>query len=195
MTMIQPVFHDPLPPFQMLLSQPCWGIAAGAGTGSIVSLHFGRKLPRVRPVDNPALDPVLRTHQGEAILFIECRWIIVSNEKVRFDSERDQSANGTMNRALHRLLGTFVRYLRVSMPIDEVSIEFDNGDVLTLHTDRPEADDPHDNFTLSYGDSSFIIGPDLGLRIEPRKGVVPILGHTGASPKPRRGAPAASTRR
>lgn len=180
----------------MLLSQPCWGIAAGSGNGWVVSLHFGRKLPRPRPVDNPHLDPDLRTHQGEAILFIECRWSIVSDGKVRFESDRDEFANGTMNRALKRLLGACVKHLRVSMPIDAVSIEFDNGNILTLHADRADADDPHDNFTLSYGDSSFIIGPDLGLRIEPRKGVVPILGHTGAAPKPRRRRPpAASARR
>jgi len=180
------VFHDPLPPLQVLLWQQCWAAAAGAGTGAIVSFHFGRKLPRPKPLDNPAVGADLRTHQGEAILFIECRWSVTSKNGVSFDSDEDRKFNGRVARAIKNVVGSAVLQIRATMPPSEIVVSFDNGSTLELHADPADPDDPHDNFSLSFGDTSYVIGPDLGLRLEPRRGIVPLVGLSARSVRRRR---------
>jgi hypothetical protein len=36
-----------------LAGKCCWGVSAGEGTGSVFTLSFGWKVPRVRPIANP----------------------------------------------------------------------------------------------------------------------------------------------
>lgn len=182
MTLKAKVFHDPLPPFQVVLAQVCWAFAAGRGTGAQVSLHFGRKLPRLKPVDNPRLQEDLRTHEGEAIVFIECRWSIRRKGRTLFDSESDIDMARRMLDALEQLREATVIEVAAKLPPTSVSLMFDNGSELALHSDMPDLHDPHDNFSLSFGESTFVIGPDLGLRVEARRGLVPLLGYASKNP-------------
>jgi len=184
MAIQEAVYNDPLPPLFLLLSQRCWAVVAGNGTGAQVSLHFGRKLTRSRVIDNPEIIPELRTHLGEAILFIECKWSLSSKGKTLFDSEAEEDSNEKMERSVTRLLGASVRQVEVTMPPKRIAFTFDNGTVLTLDADeQQESNDLHDNFTFSFGYYSFVIGPDLGLRVIPRKGILPILGYEIITPQ------------
>jgi hypothetical protein len=164
------VLHDPPVPFHLLLGQPCWAVAAGAGTGSLLSLHFGRKLPRIPPINNPAVTPELRNHEGEAVLFIECRWSVTSKAKALFDTDGDGSA-AAMTKAAKRLAGASVRQVNVEIPPRAFSLHFDNGLTLGVTADDPDPEDPHDNYTFAAQGRSFVIGQDLRLRVEPRRGV------------------------
>src|SRR5215470_15713937 len=58
-----------------LVGQLCWGVSAGAGTGSIVDLKIGRKILRKTPVRNPHLSRLQRKYDSEYAIFIECAWL------------------------------------------------------------------------------------------------------------------------
>lgn len=65
-----------------LIGQPCWSVIAGRGTGSVISLHFGNKLPLQQPIKNSYLSEEQRKYEGELILFIQCVWRIDSEVEV-----------------------------------------------------------------------------------------------------------------
>jgi hypothetical protein len=134
-------------------------------------------LPRSRAIDNPEINTELRTHVGEAILFVECKWSVSVRGRSLFNSETDEDSTEKMEKALDRLAGASVREVEVTMPPKRIALSFDNGAILTIEADEQRVDDLHDNFTLSFGNLSFAIGPDLGLRVLPRKGVLPLLGY------------------
>ena len=193
---MQTVTNDPLVPWQWLHRQTCWGVAAGSGTGSQVSLHFGRKLRRARELRNPTLETDLRLYQGEVILFIECRWSLASHSKLLIDSETFEGPDDRMVRELRRLVGAVVDQISISLPPSTLSIHFGNGDRLSVEAVRQRGEDRHDNYSLLVPDRSYIIGPDLRLQIQPRRGVLetigtdPSQGDTTARPpqRPRRRA-------
>lgn len=160
-----------MPPFQILTGLPCWAFAAGEGTGSQVSLHFGRKLPRLRAIDNPALQAELRTHEGEAVLFVECQWLLKENNRTVFDSRAESAQENRMLRSLELLPGASVSQIEVKWPLTGVMLSFDNQTTLEISADAPKRDDAHDNFSLGVGQLNFIVGPQLHVRIEPRSAV------------------------
>jgi len=186
MTNPQTVAHDPLLPWQWLLQQPCWGVAAGSGTGSQASLHFGRKLRRARELENPTLEPDMRLYQGEVTLFVECKWSIHKERKVLFDSDRYQGPDEQMVQALRRLRGASVDQISLFVPPSALSIQFNNGILLNIEAEKQRGEDPHDNYSLLVPDRSYIIGPDLRLRIESRRGVLETINpsHSGSSARP-----------
>jgi hypothetical protein len=44
---------DLLAALKILPGKTCWSFIGGSGTGSMVSLDFGEKVPRKKPVGNP----------------------------------------------------------------------------------------------------------------------------------------------
>jgi hypothetical protein len=176
MTKLQTVANDPLVPWQWLHRQACWGVAAGSGTGSQVSLHFGRKLRRARELNNPTLAPDLRLYQGEVILFIECKWSLESQRKRLFDSEKHQGLDARMVEELQRLVGAVVDQISLSLPPRTLSVQFNNGIHLNVEAVKQQGEDLHDNYSLLVPDRSYIIGPDLRLQIQPRRGILETIG-------------------
>jgi len=164
---VQPqVFPRLLPIFGQLLSKPCWGIAAGAGTGTNFTMHFGKKVRRAVRVDNSSLNPDLQKNEGEMILFVECDWVVRSRGRMLFDSKKI-SRDDRMVNALKSLIGQKVDSFAGLVPLNSMTIIFHNRATLSMRTSRPDPIDPHDNLTLFVGDRSYTVASDLSLREEP----------------------------
>lgn len=172
--------HDPFAPWRWLIGRACWGVAAGRGTGTQASLHFGRKVRRIRELDNPKLQPDLRAHEGEVILFIECKWSMRTGDRLLFDSDVDID-DARMAQTLQRLVGRSVSEIKPSFPPKELSLLFGDDIRLDVQADRPSRTDPHDNYTLIAPHHCYIIGPDLRLRVQARQGVPKALSATSAA--------------
>lgn len=57
-----------------LVDLPCWGIIAGKGSGSMVSLYFGEIVARKRPLKNPNLSDKLRKNESSHSVMLWSGW-------------------------------------------------------------------------------------------------------------------------
>jgi hypothetical protein len=153
------------PPVQNLIGVTLWGIAAGEGTGPLVTLHFGDKLPRLRPLDNPTLAPDLRTHEGEFVLFIKCRWTIEHNKHKLADDGSSPRPGGAMQRALRRLLNRPVK--EVNFRTKAVSVEFTGH--LGLHIYPQTQTNGLGNYSFSTPEQRFAVTDDLHVDMKARR--------------------------
>lgn len=95
--------------FNALRGQQCWSVTAGPGTGSMVSISFGRHILRSRPIRNPTLSPDQCKFDGEFKIFIqETEWALKKNGDVICTNESGNDANGPMVTGLHQLVGKLV---------------------------------------------------------------------------------------
>lgn len=129
-----------------LVGTPCIGFAAGSGTGSVIDLVFGKKIPRQKPIDNPFLSKVLRDNKGEYSLLIECVWRLETNKKVICGAWDDNSQNGPMLKGLQKIVDHNVDFIHLSKPGLDLQIGFDNGFVLRIFCDSTNSVDKNDNY-------------------------------------------------
>ena len=162
---------DPELPVHWLIGRRCWGVAAGAKTGSMFSLHLGEKVRRKRPLDNPALLDPLRTHEGEVILFVECRWSLTYKKKRLCTSASNNHADGEMVVGLRRLVGARVTNLTLSIPSNDLALHLTKDLTLSISA-RLGRTGGSDNYSLATPLGDYIVGPDLHVRFEPRKGAL-----------------------
>lgn len=86
------------------------------GAGSMVSLAFGEKLQRKRPLRNPTLSPEQRKFDGEFVLFVkDSAWRVLSeNNKVICTSDDNNESGGPMLSGLNQLIGSYVFSINVA---------------------------------------------------------------------------------
>ena len=158
-------FHEAL---QALRGLPILGSVAGPGTGTLVSLAIGAPVPRDRPIDNPHITDVLRTHDGEYSLFIKCAWRIEGETEVLCSSECDNTAGGPMLTGLARLTGSVILEVQpLAGPAHDLALRFADGLVLRVFCEQfgAEADD---NYCLFMPTTTFTVGPCGALALAPR---------------------------
>jgi hypothetical protein len=149
-----------------LVGQLCWGIIAGAGTGSIISLQLGEQIPRQSPLNNPALSRVQKKYESEYTIFIECSWRVDSKSKVICGCWDDNSKNGEMVAGLKRLTGSTVTSVNVKKPAWDLELMFSNGFVLRLFCDSVNLADLNDNYSVFLPEGIFVVGTRGKLRKE-----------------------------
>jgi hypothetical protein len=132
-------------------------------------------LLRKRKCRNLSLSENLRTYEGEFILFIECAWSLAYRGDKICDSSTDNGADGKMLRGLHRLIGANAGQVTISSPPRHATMSFTKDLSLQL-TAHVSTEDAADNYSLVTPEMTFIVGPTLRLRSEPRKSVVDQTG-------------------
>jgi hypothetical protein len=152
-----------------LVGQLCWGIIAGAGTGSIISLQLGRQIPRQLHSRNPTLSRLQKKYESEYTLFIECAWRLESNSKVICGCWDDNSKNGEMIAGLKRLTGSTVTSVNVKKPTWDLDLMFSNGLVLRVFCDSVNLADLNDNYSVFLPEGIFVVGTRSKLWKEQRE--------------------------
>ena len=134
---------------QTLVGKPCWGIAAGANTGSVLNLHLGGKICRPRLLPNPALSADLRQYRGELSVFIKCAWRLDMEDKIICGWIESCSEGGPLARGLHRVLDETVERISLQRPALDLGVHFSNGCVLRLFCDQTyEEEEESSNYVL-----------------------------------------------
>ena len=130
-----------------IIEKNCWSFIAGAGTGSMVSLAFGEKILRHKPLKNPTLTQEQRAFDGEFIVFIkEAPWrILDENKSTICTSDDNNEVDGLMLSGLKILIGSPVS--AISITHERFSISFKNRYSFIIRTpSKPDEDSDYSLF-------------------------------------------------
>lgn len=131
-----------------LVGELCWGIVAGPGTGSHISLTFGEKRPRQRVLTNPHLSEDQQRCEGEFILYVTCAWRLQGPGRVICSSASSNVEGGPLQKGLKRLVGDVVNEVSVRPPAFDVEVRFSSGLVLLVFCDISDDEEEEDNYSL-----------------------------------------------
>jgi hypothetical protein len=142
---------------QNLVGKCCWGFVAGEGTGSTVSLDFGKKVPLQVPNKNPLLTEDQRKYEGEINLFIESPWTLTSESGIVCSSDDPDDNDGPMVQGLWKIVNKQVRNVKILKPSHDLIINFEGKFTLNIICNQMENE--YDNYSVFMGNEIYIVGP------------------------------------
>lgn len=153
---------------RQLVGRNCWGIVAGAGTGSTVALDYGKKVPRKMAIRNPHLTEEQRCFTGEYSVFVTCSWRLDSSADVICGWEDGNDEGGPMLRGLRSLVGRSVSDVEVMSPGHDLAIRFESDTWLRVFCDHTSEADDGDNYSFFTRKTVYTVGCRGRIRTEPR---------------------------
>ncbi|MDR4509009.1 MAG: hypothetical protein MRJ65_12380 [Candidatus Brocadiaceae bacterium] len=151
-----------------LIGKNCWGVVAGQGNGSMVTLHIGEKVKRSQPLRNEKLSQDLRVFQGEFCVFIKgCSWRFEHTKCIKCSWRQEENV-------LVQALKPFnegLRILKITAKdvFLDLAIEFENQYSLFLFCDQMPIDQGIDNYSIRTPSGWFTVGPKNVLSFEATK--------------------------
>lgn len=135
----------------------CWGVTAGEGSGSHVSLDFGNKIERARPLRNRHLAEAVRKFKGEFGIFVQgCAWRLDA-EKMICSSKTPNANDGPMALGLRTLVDQRVVNATPTLSGYDLLIEFSAGATLRLFCDCFDDVSDGDNYSFHTPDWIFVV--------------------------------------
>lgn len=125
----------------------CIGHVAGGAAGSHVSLEFGQRVQRLRPLSNPALSEEQRLTEAEYSVFVLCSWRLDSEFEVICGAWDDNSEGGPMLKGLDLLIGRRLDAFNLIAPGLDLELRFGNIS-FRIFCDNVNEDDKEDNYSL-----------------------------------------------
>ena len=157
---------------EQLIGKKCWSSIAGEGTGSHVSINFGKKVKMKEELSNKNLSEEERKYDGEIILFLDdCAWRLDSNKEVICSSTDDNRKGAPMLKGLEKLIDQKVISFDLYEPGYDLTLEFTNSLKLKLFCDQTNSFDEADNYFIFIGDFVYTVGTRSKLIIEKREEV------------------------
>jgi hypothetical protein len=156
----------------LLVGQPCWGVLAGAGTGSHFDLQLGAMISRVTPRRNSTLAPRVRDHDPDLSLFVTCSWRIDSPDSVVGGCWEGNGPAGSMLGSLHSLVDQTIAAASATGPARDLEVCFSNGHVLRVFCDQTDELEPADNYSIGTAGWISTVGCRGSLSSEYRKPVL-----------------------
>lgn len=152
----------------------CWSITAGIGTGTVLLMSFGKRIPQKKPIDNSCLTEEQRNFEGEYKLFVTSFWRIDSlSEVVRgcLDESEGYEVGGPTLSALDRITNQIVTQVVCDEPSLDLKIKFENGlwlNVFCLEPHNEDSDRYTENYHLADLTHTYCVLHGSLLEIEPR---------------------------
>ena len=135
----------------------CWGITAGEGTGSRISLDLGEKLERAKPLRNLHLSEAVRKFTGEFRLFVQdCAWRFDA-DKIICSSKTPNANDGPMVLGLHTLIDQRVVNAVTTPSGYDLVVEFSTGAKLRLFCDCFDDVSDGNNYSFHTPDRVFVV--------------------------------------
>lgn len=155
--------------WQVFHGKSCLSVVYGQGTGSHVSIDFGRWLPRPKRLPNVHLREIEQTHEGELSLFIlGAAWRLDVNGVPQCSSASDNANDGLARGTLLKLVGKSVRDVELDDGSWDCTIHFDSGLSLKLLCIEAASIDPEDNYWLFIPGFVFAVGENSALSMDKR---------------------------
>ncbi|MCW8930254.1 MAG: hypothetical protein OQL19_08470 [Gammaproteobacteria bacterium] len=133
----------------------CWSVISGEGSGSHVSLEFGEKVPRNKPLSNPNLSDLSKKYTGKYSIFIEeCSWRLESHELIICGSSSPNNNEGIMVNGLDKLIGKKVVDINIAKLSLDIAITFNDDLKLILFCNTINIEDG-DNYTFFTPQKNF----------------------------------------
>jgi len=144
----------------------CWSVVAGSTTGSIISLDFGKKIPRARKLRNQDLTEEQRNFESEFVLFVECVWRLDGRDAVLCGAWDDNGPEGPMLRGLKLLEGSLVEKVDLREPGLDLHIQFRGGVNLWIFCDQVSEVEQYDNYVFFSPETNFTVTWKSRLKLE-----------------------------
>ncbi|MDR2874481.1 MAG: hypothetical protein LBV44_00930 [Methylobacillus sp.] len=137
----------------------CWSVIAGRGTGSHVSMHFGKKIPMSRPLKNTKLTEEERNFEGEFGLFIQmCSWRLEDGESVICSCHSPNDEGEEMLFGLKFIIGKKLLSAKVKNVGKDLDLLFEKNIKLLIFSTQMQ-NGYHDYSVFHTGNFSLIVGP------------------------------------
>lgn len=163
--MITENFIDSL---EEIVNKKCWGFVAGEGTGSVVSLDFGQKFKRVRPLKNIKLSEDLRFYDAEYSFLINCSWRFDSQSKIICSSKDSNHKDGPMEKGLERILNKTIISVNVTPPAYDLTLKLSEGFSFKFFCDETSAFEVFDNYSYYTPTHVFTVANKSKIEVENR---------------------------
>lgn len=155
-----------------LVGELCWGFvpkqySVDEYTQFVVSLHFGRKLPRAVALPDANLSRDVQKYEGSLELLIQCAWRLDSTSEVIYSCQSTLSENIEEDEMLHALASIRnqkVTRVLVKEPSFDFEVEFDHGLCLRVFCDQVNLYDMDNNYTLYVENISYTVGTKSTLK-------------------------------
>ncbi len=148
-----------LPPIQLIIGKKCWSCIAGRGTGSMVLIKFGEKIPRIRPVNNPYLSADDQQYEGEYSIRIEgAAWRLRSPNSIICGWRDSNSNGGPMVLGLKQLTGEIVTSANIEDGSFDINLTFSCGLRLQIFCDETNQQASGANYVFRVGGESWQVG-------------------------------------
>ena len=139
-----------------LLGKQCWAVIGGEGTGTMVTLDCGAKIPRKPILKNSTLSDVERKYEGEIVIFIEMAdWRLSIFGMERFSTLNPICDEQGMMEELRGLIGKTITNVSNLESWLRVLIEFDDGFCLEIFLEEADMDD--DLYSFHFRDRIYSV--------------------------------------
>jgi hypothetical protein len=143
-----------------LSGKECWSFIGGPGTGSMMTLDFGRKVAKAVRLPNPMLSPDQQCFDGEISLYVEfASWRFESSTAVICSSTSSNQERGPMQAGMEQVVGRRVKSTDLTCPGLDLTIEFEGSLWLRIFCDQTNTVERSDNYSLHLRDGTYVVGP------------------------------------
>ena len=148
-----------------LIGQPCWSVLAGLSTGSNVSMQFGDRIPRDRPIKNSALTEEERNYDGKyGILVMSTAWRLEKGSEVITGWTDSNELNGPMVQGLDQIIGSHVEEVLITEPGLDMELVFSNSIRLKIFCNQ--FGDGDDNYAYFAPGITYVVAKGCRMKIE-----------------------------
>jgi len=116
----------------LLEGEVCWAAIGGEGTGSIISLSIGEKIPKSSPSKNKFLSELARNNDSKHGFMIYGAWRVDSENEVISGSHMSNENDGPMVRGLRQLADKRILAIKCEKPGLDLVIQFEGGLCLSV---------------------------------------------------------------
>lgn len=156
-----------------LVGLDIWGVAAGAGVGTMAIIRVGPRVRRTVPLRNPHLSSAMRDYDSLFSLHLRggCAWRLETSGEVLF-VRWSRFEPGTTKPVLERVVGSTIEDARLSLPGLDLLIVLGNGLRLNLFCDASVQDEDC-NYSLFTPSKVYSVEAGSVLCVEEHTPVVP----------------------
>lgn len=154
--------------FDELNGAACWSVISGVGSGSLITLCFGGRIARKKPLKNRWLTEEERHYEGEYELYVECAWRLENKDAVLCSSTSSNHRGSIRELSLRKLIGCRVRDVEVSSPAADLEIDFGGDLKFRVFADQVNEVDEYSNFVFSSKSQVITVGARSTVKVGPR---------------------------
>lgn len=152
-----------------LVGTECWSFLGGPGTGSVLSLGFGKKVRRPRPLRSKHPERVYSRYEPEFCLMLYfCAWRFRHRGAV-IGGWTDMDCKPSVEQMENRILGGRVESVTIAPVTHDLRVAFDQGVTLDVFCNQAQGEQGHDdNYHFFGGQWIGAVGPRSVVSFERR---------------------------
>jgi hypothetical protein len=141
---------------ERIVGEECWAIIAGPGTGSVILLDLGAKLPRDVELKNPHLSEDERKFEAPYSMHIWCSWRVEVEGRVVGSAIALPEEGWWERSGLAHVKGHHLTSFELSTPIPDLRLQFGEA-TLSMFADTLSEDDNDFAFTVRTRDGTYVV--------------------------------------